>query len=110
MVVFFNIFRKPTAESQADEYSTLHNAIPNYLYILRQLNVWQAQDAQPILKVAAKAAHTIITDYYKDAISSRHSFVAIICDPRYKLKALEFLFDTSRGIESTSYKRAKIHF
>jgi hypothetical protein len=49
-------------------------------------------------------------DYYKEAISSRHSFVAIICDPRYKLKALEFLFDASGGIESTGYKRAKIHF
>jgi len=49
-------------------------------------------------------------DYYKEAISLRYSFVAIICDPRYKLKALEFLFNALRGIESTGYKRAKGHF
>jgi hypothetical protein len=36
--------------------------------------------------------------------------VAIICDPRYKLKALEYLFDASGGAESTGYKRAKGHF
>jgi hypothetical protein len=110
MAVFFNIFRRPTVQSQADEYPTLHNTIPNYLHILRQLNVWQAQDKQPILKLAAKAAYKVIEEYYKEAISSRYSFVAIICDPRYKLKALEFLFNASSGIESTSYKRAKIHF
>jgi hypothetical protein len=39
MAVFFNIFRRPTVQSQADEYPTLHNTIPNYLHILRQLNV-----------------------------------------------------------------------
>ena len=58
----------------------------------------------------AKAAHIVITDYYKEAISSRYSFVIIICDPRYKLKALEFLFDALGGIKSTGYKRVKIHF
>jgi len=52
----------------------------------------------------------VITDYYKEAISSRYSFVAIIYDPRYKLKALEFLFNASGGIESAGYKRAKGHF
>jgi hypothetical protein len=49
-------------------------------------------------------------DYYKEAISSRHSFIAIIYDPRYKLKALEFLFNASGGIKSTGYKRVKGHF
>ena len=39
IVVFFNIFKKLIIQSQADEYFTLYNAIPNYLYILRQLNV-----------------------------------------------------------------------
>ena len=51
-----------------------------------------------------------MTDYYEEAISSRHSFVVIICDPRYKLKALEFLFNALGGIKSTGYKRVKIYF
>jgi len=51
-----------------------------------------------------------MTDYYKEAISSYYLFVAIICNPRYKLKALDFLFDATRGTESTGYKRAKMHF
>jgi hypothetical protein len=41
MAVFFDIFRKPTIESQAEKYPTLYNAIPNYLHILRMLNVQQ---------------------------------------------------------------------
>jgi hypothetical protein len=51
-----------------------------------------------------------MTNYYKEAISSRYLFVAIICNPQYKLKALEFLFDALGGIKSTGYKRAKAHF
>jgi hypothetical protein len=44
MAVFFNIFRRLTIQSQANEYPTLHNTIPNYLHIQRQFNIWQAQD------------------------------------------------------------------
>jgi hypothetical protein len=110
MAVFFNIFRRPTIQSQANEYPTLHNAIPNYLHIQRQLNIWQAQDAQPILKVAAKAAYSIISDYYKKAIATRHSFVAIIADPRYKLEALAYLFEADGGVDARDYKLAKNHF
>ena len=42
MAIFFNIFRKPTIKAQAKQYPTLHNTIPNYLYILQQLKVWEA--------------------------------------------------------------------
>jgi hypothetical protein len=58
----------------------------------------------------AKAAYKVIEEYYKEAISSRYSFIIIIYDPRYKLKVLEFLFNALGGIKSISYKRAKIHF
>jgi hypothetical protein len=67
-------------------------------------------DAQPILKVAAKAAHEVITEYCKEAVSSHHLFVAIIYDPRYKLLALEFLFNfnaqggkTPTGLTKVAY-------
>ena len=39
MQIFFDLFRKPAVQSQAEKYPTLHNVIPNYLHILRQLNV-----------------------------------------------------------------------
>jgi hypothetical protein len=29
MAVFFDIFRRPTIQSQAEQYPTLHNVIPN---------------------------------------------------------------------------------
>jgi len=81
MAVFFDIFRRPIVQSQAEKYPTLHNVIPNYLHMLRQLNVWQIQDDQPSLKIAAKAAHKVLSEYYKKTLVTRHSFVAIICDP-----------------------------
>jgi hypothetical protein len=37
----------------------------------------------------------------------RYLFIAIIYNPRYKLKALKFLFNALKGIELTSYKRVK---
>ena len=39
MAIFFDIFRRPTIQSQADIYPTHYNVIMNYLYITRQLNV-----------------------------------------------------------------------
>jgi len=110
MGIFFSIFRKPTIEAQAEEYPTLHNAIPNYLHILRQLKVWEAQESIPILQIVAKAAYTVIMEYYNMAIATRHSFVAILCDPRYKLAALEYLFDAQGGRNSPGYIKAKAHF
>jgi hypothetical protein len=52
----------------------------------------------------------VILDYYNKAIATRHSFVAILCDPRYKLAALEFLFDAQGGVTSPGYIKAKAHF
>ena len=39
MAIFFDLFSKLIVQSQADKYPTLHNVIPNYLYIIRQLNI-----------------------------------------------------------------------
>src|SRR3984885_4843791 len=63
MAVFFDIFRRPTMQSQAEKYPTLHDVIPNYLHMMRQLTVWQLQDDKKVLKAAAKAAHKVLKDY-----------------------------------------------
>jgi hypothetical protein len=110
IAIFFNIFRRPTVQAQAELYPTLHNVIPNYLHMLRQLNIYKEQDDKPSLKAAAKAAYKILSDYYKKALATRHSFVAIICDPRYKLSVLAFMFDAEGGVESLLYKKGKAHF
>jgi hypothetical protein len=110
IAVFFDIFRRPTVQSQAEQYPTLHNAIPNYLHMIRQLNVWQNQNQQPILKTAAKAAHKVMAGYYKEAMDTRHSAVAIICDPRYKLDLLDFIYTADGGINAPMYKKSKAHF
>jgi hypothetical protein len=110
MAIFFDIFRRPTVQSQADKYPTLYNVIPNYLYMTRQLNVWQLQDDKKVLKVATKATHKVLTDYFKKSMSTRHSFVATICDPRYRLEYYEYLFEAQGGANSTEYKQGKEHF
>jgi hypothetical protein len=109
MAVFFDIFRKPTIESQAEKYPTLHNAIPNYLHILRMLDVQQLQNDFSILKQAAKAAHKVMADYYKKAMDTRHSTVAVTLDPRYKLDLLAYLHQATGGVNSPTYKKAKSH-
>jgi hypothetical protein len=81
IAIFFQIFSRPTVQSQAETYATLHNVIPNYLHILRQLNMWQLRDNRPYLKLAASAAHKILFEYFKKSMATRHSFVAMICDP-----------------------------
>ena len=43
MSTFFKVFYKPTVKSQAELYGTLHNIIPNYIHMIRQINVWQNQ-------------------------------------------------------------------
>jgi hypothetical protein len=78
--------------------------------MLRQLNVHKAQDDKPSLKAAATAAHKILSDYYKKTLTTRHSFVVIICDPRYKLSVLAFMFNAEGGVNSLLYKNGKAHF
>ena len=62
--------------------------------MIRQLNVWQLQDEQPVLKIAAKAAHEVLVEYYKKSIETRHSFVTTICDPRFMPCLLSSGFDS----------------
>jgi hypothetical protein len=78
--------------------------------MIRQMAVWQNQDKTPILKVAAKAAHKVLWDYFKKTMATRHTFVLLICDPRYKLEVLEFLFEAKGGIASALYRKGKSHF
>ena len=78
--------------------------------MLRQLNVHKAQDDKPSLKAAVKAAYKVLSDYYKKALTTRYSFVTIICDPRYKLSVLAFMFNVEGGADSPLYKKGKAHF
>jgi len=48
--------------------------------------------------------------YYKEAMDTRHSAVAIICDPRYKLDLLDFIYTADGGINAPMYKKSKAHF
>ena len=43
-------------------------------------------------------------------MATRYSFVATICDPRYKLIGLVYLFKADRGVNSVYYKKAKVYF
>ena len=52
----------------------------------------------------------MLWDYFKKSIAIRHSFIALICDPRYKIEVLEFLFDAEGGANSALYKKGKAHF
>jgi hypothetical protein len=79
--------------------------------MLRQLNIWKIQDDQLItLQSAAIAAHEVIDHYLKKALNSRHSCVAMLCDPRYKLNILRYLYAAEGGERSSVYTRAKAHF
>ena len=108
--IFFQLFSRPTVQSQAEKYATLHNTIPNYLHLMRQLNIWQLRDDKPYLKLAAAAAYEILEKYFRKALNTRHSFVAMICDPRYKLQMVSYLFASTGGTQSTLYKKGKAHF
>ena len=43
-------------------------------------------------------------------MATRYSFISLICDPRYKIEVLEYLFDTKGGVRSSSYKKGKLYF
>lgn len=51
-----------------------------------------------------------MADYYKNTMATRHSAVATICDPRYKLAVFEHLYDAEGGVDSIQCKKAKAHF
>jgi hypothetical protein len=74
------------------------------------LNVWQNQVAKPSLQTAATAAFEILNEYYKKSLATRHSWVATICDPRYKLALFGFMFEADGGQDSVQYKKGKAHF
>ena len=43
-------------------------------------------------------------------MATRHSFISLICDPRYKIEVLEYLFNTEGGVRSSLYKKGKLYF
>lgn len=110
MAIFFKLFRRPTIKMQAENYPTLHNSIPEYLHLQRQLNVWKTQVEQPVIKLAAAAALEKINCYYKECISTRQATVAVVCDPRYKLRLFQHLHEVAGGVDAPDYRKAKAHF
>jgi hypothetical protein len=51
-----------------------------------------------------------MSDYFKKTMATRHSFVATICDPRFKFSVLAWLFEADEGEDSIQYKKGKAHF
>ncbi len=110
VAVFFEVFSRPTVQSQADKYPTLHNVTANYLHLIRHMNVWIADQDNAFLHTLASAAQPVLLKYYKSSMQTRHSFVATILDPRYKLELFAFLYEAEGGQQATAYKKAKGHF
>ncbi|KAF8851610.1 hypothetical protein BDZ45DRAFT_766151 [Acephala macrosclerotiorum] len=110
IAIFFNIFRRPTIQTQTEKYPTLHNTILDYLHMLRQLRIFQAQDDKPFLQSAATAGYKVLEEYYKKSLATRHSFVALICDFRYKFNYVSYMYDNEGRVNATQYKKAKAHF
>jgi hypothetical protein len=48
--------------------------------------------------------------YYKEVIDTRHSTIVIICNPRYKLDLLDFIYIANSRINAPIYKKSKVHF
>lgn len=110
VAVFFSLFNTPTIQSQADKYPTLHNVTANFLHLIRQCAVWMADPTKQFLCTLSTAAHAVLLKYYKKSMQTRHSFVATILDPRYKLEVFRYLYEAEGGEQSTAYKKAKAHF
>jgi hypothetical protein len=72
------------------------------------------QNESTTLKLAATATVNDMKEYYKEAIETCHFFVAIICDPRYRLAFLEHVYRAEggrlSGTNAPAYKVAKAHF
>jgi hypothetical protein len=107
---FFELFRRLTIESQAGSYLILHNTIPDYLFLIRQMKVHASDSTKPILQLASNAAWEILNDYFKKSMATRYLFIATIIDPRYKLAVFEHLFAAEGGVRSSLYKKGKAHF
>ncbi len=69
-----------------------------------------AKDDKPFLQTAARAGYKILLEYYKTSLATRHFFVATICDPRYKMNLLTYIYDAEGGANSPKVKRGKAHF
>ena len=62
------------------------------------------------MKIAATIVYKTIFDYYKKSIVTRLLAVVLICDLRYKLELLAYLYAVEGGITSDSYRMVQAHF
>jgi hypothetical protein len=107
---FFEVFYKPTTTSQADKYPTLHRVLPEYISIMRQLNVWRHESVRPILQAAAEAAWKVMDEYFKKTMKGQHSYLATMCDPRYKLQIFSWLYENDGGKNHPHVELGRRHF
>jgi hypothetical protein len=106
---FLKIFERCTKEMQADDYPTLHRVIPHYFRMMEKLSVIKTEGTNQAIKSAASAAYSTLSDYYGKTKDIAAPYVATICDPRYKMKAFEWLW-RDEGNASAAVRRARGHF
>lgn len=53
---------------------------------------------------------SVLWDYFKKSIVTRHRLMSLIYNPQYKMEILEFLFNAKGRARSSSYKKRKLHF
>jgi hypothetical protein len=106
---FYDVFRKPTVQAQADSYPTLHRTIPQIVILRRKLASLGHDNSKSIAKVAAAAAYKTIDDYFKKIMAIRAPAVAAVLNPRLRLYYFQRLLqDDSTAIRT--FTRINNHF
>ncbi|TEY36874.1 hypothetical protein BOTCAL_0540g00020 [Botryotinia calthae] len=106
---FFACFQLPTTKAQADCYPTLQNMIPKYILLVRKMSKMAKNNNHPTLQTASKAALRTLEEYYETNINTRHAWVALVLDPRYKFDFIKYLYKAEDVIESEAYQKATQH-
>jgi hypothetical protein len=106
---FLKIFEKCIKEMQADQYPTLYKVIPYYFRMLEKLAVIKTEGTNQAIKSAASIAYSALNDYYGKTKDLPIPYVTIICNPRYKMKAFEWLWK-DEGNASIAIRRARGYF
>jgi hypothetical protein len=77
--------------------------------MLEKLAVIKTEGTNQAIKSAASIAYSALNNYYGKTKDLPAPYVATICDPRYKMKAFEWLWK-DEGNASIAIRRARGHF
>ena len=106
---FYDVFRKPIVQAQADSYPTLYRTIPQIVILRRKLASLGHDNSKSIAKVAAATAYKTIDDYFKKIMAIRALAVAAVLNPRLRLYYFQRLLqDDSTAIRT--FTRINNHF